>query len=228
MSRHEKDASHHHEKKTGFGAWVRNRLITGIVVAAPITLTVWLVFSFVNFVDQRVKPLIPKPYNPETYLPFAIPGLGVVVVLLVLTILGTLTANILGRTLLKFGEGLVDRVPFIRAVYSTIKQIIDMIASQKERSFREVCLIEYPKPGVYALGFISGDAKGELKESLGEDYVGVFVPTAPNPTSGFLLYEKRDNLKLLDIKPETGARLILSLGLVSPEEARKMTKQETL
>ncbi len=206
--------------------WLRRNFLTGVAVAVPITVTAWLVISLISFVDERVKPLIPKQYNPETYLPFAIPGLGVIISVLALIFLGALAANFFGRAILNLGERIVDRLPLIRTVYRTVKQIVETIASQQEKSFSEVCLLEYPRKGLFVVAFITAEVKGELKKHIGEGYVGVFIPTTPNPTSGFLLYEKRENLKILDISVEAGAKLIISAGLISPEEAQAQIEKE--
>ncbi len=197
--------------------WLRNSFLTGIVVSAPIAATLWLVWSFLKWVDGRVVPLIPKEYNPESYLPFAIPGFGLLIAIVALTILGALTANLFGRTLLGIGERLVERVPLVSSIYGTVKQIVQTIVSRQEQSFDKVVMIEYPRPGTFAVGFVSAPAQGEIAARLGDDVVGVFIPTAPNPTSGFLIYEKRDKLIYLDMPVEAGAKLILSAGLVYPE-----------
>ncbi len=196
--------------------WLRNNLLTGIAVSAPIGATVWLVWSFLRWVDGRVVPLIPEKYNPETYLPIAVPGLGLLISVVALTILGALTANLFGRTILGIGERLVERVPLVSSIYGTVKQIVQTVVSQHEQSFDSVVMIEYPRTGVHAVGFVSSPAQGEIAKHLGDGVVGVFVPTAPNPTSGFLIYEKRENLIFLDMTVEAGAKLIISAGLVYP------------
>ncbi len=199
--------------------WLRNSFLTGIVVSAPIGATIWLVWSFLRWVDGRIVPLVPERYNPETYLPVSVPGLGLLISVIALTILGALTANFFGRTLLSLGERLVERVPLVSSIYGTVKQIVQTILSQQERSFDQVVLLEYPRKGTYAVGFVSAPAQGEIAKALGEGVVGVFIPTAPNPTSGFLIYEKRENLIVLDMPVEAGAKLIISAGLVYPNGA---------
>jgi len=207
-------------KRKGLWLWLRNSFLTGIVISAPIAATLWLVWSFLKWVDGRIVPLIPKGYNPESYLPFAFPGLGLLIAVAALTLLGALTANIFGRTLIGAAERLVARVPLVSSIYGTVKQIVQTILSQQERSFDKVVLVEYPRPGLYAVGFVSTPAQGEIAARLGKDVIGVFVPTAPNPTSGFLIYEKHENLTYLDMSVEAGAKLILSAGLVYPEQSK--------
>jgi uncharacterized membrane protein len=197
--------------------WLRNSLLTGIVVALPVTVTIWIIYTFVNFVDQVIKPLIPAQYNPETYLPFALPGLGVVVAVVGLTLLGALAANFFGRTLISMGEGLLNSVPLVRNLYGAVKQIAETVFSSRQQSFQEVVLVEFPTQGSYAIGFVTAAAQGEIKEDVGEDSIGIFVPTTPNPTSGFLLYTPRSRTTPLDMSVEEAAKMIISFGLVTPE-----------
>ncbi|MCG8442713.1 MAG: DUF502 domain-containing protein, partial [Caulobacterales bacterium] len=213
-----RDSSRDTHHKVGFLRILRNSFFTGVVVVAPVGVTAWLVYAFVTFVDAQVKPLIPPAYNPETYLPFAIPGLGLVFAIGFLTVLGALAANFFGRAILDIGERIVDRVPLVRNIYGALKQLVGTIIASRETAFSEVALVEYPRKGAHALCFITADAQGEVSNSLGEGYVGVFIPTTPNPTSGFLLYVRRDELVVLDMSVEEGAKLIISAGLVTPEQ----------
>ena len=199
-------------------AWLRARFLTGIVVVAPIGITIWLVWSFVTFVDARIKPLIPDRWNPETYTQFALPGLGVVIGVVSLTFIGAVAANLIGKSLLNVGERLIGRVPFVRNIHLAFKQIFETLASGQAASFKEVVMVEYPRPGLWAVGFVTADAKGAIAEHM-PDMVGVFVPTTPNPTSGFLIYVNRSELKHLDLTVEEGAKLIISAGLVVPDRS---------
>lgn len=196
---------------------LRNYFFTGVVVVMPVAVTAWLVFAVVTFVDGQVKPLVPPAYNPDNYLPFAVPGFGLLVVVFFLTALGALAANIVGRSLLGFGESVVERVPLVRNVYGALKQLVETVVQQRETSFQEVVLIEYPRRGLYAVGFVTANARGEVGEALGDNVVGVFVPTTPNPTSGFLLFVPRDDITPLSMTVEEGAKLIISAGLVTPD-----------
>ncbi len=197
---------------------LRNYFLAGIVVVAPIGITVYLAVTFVEFVDERVIPLIPARYNPETYLPFSIPGLGILVSAIVLIMIGFLAANFLGRQLVSLGERFVDRMPVIRSVYGALKQIIETVLSQSSTSFRQVVLIEYPRKNVWAIAFVTSDAKGEVLRKVRNDLVAVFVPTTPNPTSGFILFLPREDLILLDMTIEEGMKLVISAGLVAPPD----------
>ncbi len=213
-----KKPSEHPQKKHGFFSSLRNSFFTGVVVALPIGVTIWLISWIINKVDRFVKPLIPEHLNPDTYLPFPLPGLGILISIVALWMLGTLASNFFGSRLLKFGENIVGRLPLVRNIYKTLKQIVVTMAHQKDQAFKEVCLIEYPRKGLWAIGFITSDLKGAPQEHLKEGYVCVFVPTTPNPTSGFLLFVKREDVKILDMTPEEGAKMIISGGMVSSDE----------
>ncbi len=214
--------------KPGLLATLRRNFLTGVVVAAPIGITIFLTWTFIEFVDSKVTPLIPKQYNPEEYLQFSIPGLGVLVVVASLTLLGALTANLFGRTILDLGERFVDRMPVVRSIYATLKQIFETAVSQSENSFKEVGLIEYPRPGLYAICFVTTNTKGEIKSLVGEEMVSVFLPTTPNPTSGYLLFVPRADIQILDMTVEEGAKLVISAGIVEPDYPRTGASKERI
>ena len=206
-------------KRPSFSARLRNWFLTGIVVAAPIGITILIVKWFVELVDRWFTPLIPVAYRPETYLPFSIPGLGLLVAAGLLTLLGLLTANFVGRRFLRIGEAFVDRMPVVRNLYGALKQIFETVMAQSQTSFRDVALIEYPRKGVYSIAFVTGESKNEIASRVGMPLVSVFLPTTPNPTSGFLLYVPREDITLLDMTIEEAAKLIVSAGLVEPVAA---------
>ncbi|WP_138509885.1 DUF502 domain-containing protein [Maricaulis alexandrii] len=200
--------------------WLRNSFLTGIVIVTPLGVTFYLIVTFVNFVDNVVKPLIPARYNPENYLPgdFTIPGLGVLIAVLLLTLLGALAANIFGRSIIGLGERILAGVPLVRNIYGAIKQIVETVFSGKSNSFKEVVLIEYPMKGTWVVAFVSANGNAELRKNISEDVIGLFVPTTPNPTSGFLLYTPRSNTVPIDMSVEEAAKLIISFGMVSPDK----------
>lgn len=206
------------KQRAGFFLSLRNSFFTGVVVAIPVAVTFALIVKFVDFTDRIVKPIIPPKLNPDTYLPFAVPGLGIVVSIVALWMLGAIASNFFGSRLLRFGENLLARVPIISTVYRTMKQIVVTMANQKDQAFKEVCLLEYPRKGVFAIGFITSELKGAPLAHLKKGFVCVFVPTTPNPTSGFLLLIKRSELKILDMTPEEGAKMIISGGMVASNE----------
>jgi len=202
---------------------LRNYFLTGIVVAAPISITIYLTWAFVSWADGWVKPLIPSLYNPDTYLPFSVPGVGLVLAILAITLLGFLTANLVGRTIVSYGELLLERMPLVRSLYKGLKQLFEAALSQSSRSFQQVGLIEYPRLGLWSLVFIATDARGEVADRLGDkdDVISVYLPTTPNPTSGYLLFVPRRDVMILDMSVQDAAKLIISGGLVTPEHARR-------
>lgn len=207
--------------RPGFAARLRRWFLTGVVVAGPLALTATLVLWFVDTVDGWVKPFVPQSYLPDTYLPFRVPGFGLVVALVGLTLLGFLTANLVGRSLLGFGEGVLDRMPVVRGLYKSLKQIFETVFSQSGTSFRKVGLVQYPAPGQWSIVFISAPPLDEIAERLGDrDYVSVFLPCTPNPTTGFYFYVPRSEVIELAISVDEGAKLVMSAGLIQPGQLR--------
>ncbi len=208
--------------------WLRNNFLTGIVIATPLGVTAFLIISFVGFVDRVVKPIIPARYNPETYLPgdFTIPGLGVAIAVVLLTALGALAANFLGRSVIGIGERVVTGVPLVRNVYGALKQIVETVFSGKQNSFKEVVLIEYPMKGLYVVAFVSAEGNEVLRENISDDVIALFVPTTPNPTSGFLLYTPRSNTTPVNMSVEEAAKLIISFGMVTPDRLPEEVQAE--
>lgn len=198
---------------------LRNYFFTGLVVAAPIGITVYIGWWFITFVDDSIKPLIPAIYNPETYLEsVSIPGLGLIFVFAFLVILGALTANLFGRALIRFGERIVDRMPVIRSVYGTLKQIFETVVAQDSKSFTDVVLVEYPRKGIWAIAFVSAENTSEIQTRMDDEVINLFLPTTPNPTSGFLLFVPKKDLVYLDMTTDQAAKYVISAGLVNPEE----------
>ena len=195
---------------------IRNSFFTGVVVALPILATIWVISFVVSFIDQKVKPIFPKEDIPEWL--YNIPGLGVLVAIVGLWMLGAIASNFFGSRMLRFGENILNRVPLVSTVYKTVKQIVGAVTQQKDKAFREVCMIEYPRKGLYAVGFVTSDLKGAPADHLTDDYVCIFVPTTPNPTSGFLLFVKRADITILDMTPEEGAKMIISGGMVTSND----------
>lgn len=211
-----------HPQKVTAGRRLTNYFLTGLVIGAPVGLTLYITWSLIRIVDDFVKPLIPPQYNPDTYLSIDIPGFGLVIAAVALIMIGFLTANLVGRTLVQFGESILHRMPFVSVLYRGLKQIFETVVSQSHSNFKHVGLIEYPRKGLYALVFISTVAKGEIAEHIdGEEVTSVFLPTTPNPTSGFLLFMPRKEIHILDMSVEDGAKLVISAGLVVPEYLKK-------
>jgi uncharacterized membrane protein len=209
---------------THYGVWgrIRNYFLTGLVVAGPVAITIYLIWSFVNWVDSLVRPFIPVAYRPETYLPVQIPGLGLIIVFVMLTLLGFFTANLVGRKLVELGERLLGRMPIVRPLYGGLKQVFVTLFSKSGSSFRKVGLVEFPAPGMWSLVFLSTPPGIEITERLpGEDHVSVFMPCTPNPTTGFFFYVPRRDIVELDIPVEAAAKLIMSAGMIQPTGDRE-------
>ncbi len=217
-------------KRHGIVARLRGYFFAGLLTVAPIGLTIWLFWVLLKFVDSRITPLIPQNYNPNTYLdavvPFEIPGVGLIVLIAALIIIGALTRVLLGRTLVRMSENLVSRMPVVRSVYGATKQIVESVLKSQSDAFRQVVLFEYPRRGSWAIGFVTGSTKGEVQALTDDDVVNVFLPTTPNPTSGYLLFLPRRELMPLSMTVEEGIKMIISGGIVTPEDRRSLEEQK--
>ena len=208
------------QPRRSFFGRLRAYLLAGILVTAPIGITLWLVWGIIGFFDAKVVPLVPVKYNPETYLPISLPGLGLVLALLVLILIGWLAAGLMGRWLVRLSEQLMASMPVIRNIYSAVKQIMETVLSQNTDAFRYVVLVEYPRRGIWTMGFVTGDTEGEVQNVIDVDMVNVFVPTTPNPTSGFLLFVPKKDLYYLNMSSEEGFKMLVSTGIVTPQDSR--------
>src|SRR4051794_3586017 len=206
-------APHH-----GLASRVRTYFLTGLVVAGPVAITMWLIWSFVTWVDDLVRPFIPIAYRPETYLPVKVPGFGLIIAFLALTILGFLTANLVGKTLVEIGETILERLPIVRPLYRGLKQVFETLFSKSGSSFRTVGLVEFPAPGMWSLVFLSTPPGADITATLPSDdeYVSAFMPCTPNPTTGFFFYVLRHDVIELAISVEDAAKLLMSAGMIQP------------
>lgn len=206
---------------------LRNYFLTGVIVCAPLAITAYIAWTVVHWVDSWVKPYIPSAYNPDNYLPFAVPGFGLIVALVIITLVGFLAANFIGRSIVGFGEHLLGRLPMVRGVYRAIKQIFETVLSNKADMFRTVGLVEYPRKDVWSLVFIAGEKETEIGARLdreGDPLVPVFMPCTPNPTTGFYFYLPASAVIEIDMTPDDAAKLIMSAGLIQPDEAAALAK----
>lgn len=203
---------------TGFMSRVRNYFLTGLIVAGPVTITLWLIWSFVTWVDDLVRPFIPFAYRPEAYLPVKVPGFGLIIAFLVLTTLGFFTANLVGRTFVEIGETILERVPIVRPLYRGLKQVFETLFSKSGSSFRTVGLVEFPAPGMWSLVFLSTPPGADITTTLpsNEEYVSAFMPCTPNPTTGFFFYVLRREVIELAVSVEDAAKLLMSAGMIQP------------
>ena len=219
------------KRRPGRFAGLRNNFFTGLVVIAPIGLTVWLIWTLVGWVDGFVWPFVPDQYHPtellnrflgrtgEDRIEVNVRGVGVVIFLVFTVFVGWVAKGLIGRSFLRWGEGLIGRLPVVRSIYNGVKQIAETVFAQSETSFEKACLIEYPRRGIWAIGFISAPTRGEIVRHAGEpEMLSVFLPTTPNPTSGFLLFFPKEDVMELDMTIEDAAKLVISAGLVYPQD----------
>lgn len=217
VSEDEEENVHH----AGIGSRVRRYFLAGLVAAAPLAITTWLAWSFITWVDDLVRPFIPLAYRPETYFPIRVPGFGLIIGFIALTLLGALTANLVGRTLVEAGEMLLERMPVIRPLYRGLKQVFETLFSKSGSTFRKVGLVEFPSPGMWSIVFLSATPGTEISDRLPgqEEHVAVFLPCTPNPTTGFFFYVKKRDVIEVDIPVEAAAKLIMSAGVIQPESS---------
>ena len=197
---------------------IRSWFLTGILVMTPLILTIYVAWAFITFVDNLVVPLVPFDYRPSYYLPFSIPGLGLIIVFIFTTFVGLLATGLFGRTLIRIWENILNRMPVVRSVYSAIKQILETVMATQSDAFRQAVLVQYPRKDIWAIGFVTGSTKGEVGKRVDKKMVNVFMPTTPNPTSGFLLYFPEEDLIFLNMSVEDALKLVVSGGMVVPKE----------
>ena len=208
--------------RRGLFAALRSNFLTGLIVIAPIGLTIWLIWSVIGWVDGFVLPFIPDAYNPALYINrfldigIDIRGIGVIVFLIFTFLVGWIAKGLIGRWLLGVAERLVFSIPLVRSVYSGLKQITETVLAQGSANFEQACLVEYPRRGIWAIAFVSTTAKGEIADRANTPMISIFMPTTPNPTSGFLLFVPREDVIMLDMSVEDAAKLVISAGLVYP------------
>jgi uncharacterized membrane protein len=223
----------HEPQKPGLFVWLRDRFLAGVVIAAPIVITLYVVISLFSWLDKPfqklIRQVVPESWWPSTYLPDQLtllgvtfdtpgfPGLGLIVSILLLTFVGAIGTNLIGRSMVRAGDRVLSRLPLVSSVYSLFKQLFETIVSGADNSFKDMVLIEYPKKGTWCIGFVTAPLKGELKAKLGDGMMGVFVPTTPNPTSGFYMFVPKAEVIDLDMTVEDGAKMIVSVGMVVPD-----------
>ena len=215
-------------RKSKFTSNLRNNFLTGLAVIIPVFITAYLIWSTIGIVDGWVLPLIPEKYAIDKFIGIDVKGIGVIIFLLFTVFIGSLTKGYFGMTILKSVESLVDRMPVVRSIYNGIKQIAETVFSQSNNSFERACLVEYPRKGIWAVAFVSTKTKGEVSEKIGKnkDLFSIFLPTTPNPTSGFLLFLPEKDIIFLDMTVEDAAKLVISAGLVTPKNIIASTQKK--
>jgi uncharacterized membrane protein len=207
------------EGKIGIGGRIRGYFLAGILVTAPIAITFYLTYVFFNFIDSTVKSILPLDRLPAEYQPYALPGVGIISAIFFFVLVGWFARNFLGRLLLKISDYIMHRMPLISKLYGAVKQIVETIMASQSTAFRDVVMLEYPRRGTWCIGFVTGKSEGEVQDLTDDETINVFVPTTPNPTSGFLLFVPRQDLKFLDMSVEEGVKLVVSAGIISPDSA---------
>ena len=197
----------------GLLARLRAYLFAGILLTAPIAITLYIAWISITFVDQTVARLLPPAYNPNTYLPFSIPGLGLLLVLIVLIFIGYLAAGMLGRFFVRISEGVLNRMPIVRSVYAAVKQIFETILAERANAFSKVVLVQFPRPGMWRIGFVTGMIPGNVQDVADGGVLNVFVPNSPNVTAGFLVLIPPKEIVTVDLTPEEALKLIVSGGI---------------
>lgn len=201
------------------GERLRAYFLAGILVTGPIAFTLWITWSIIDFIDHAVSHLVPTGYNPSTYFPFNIPGFGLVVAIVALTLIGWMTAGYAGRLFLRLSDRIMKRMPVVRGIYGALKQIFETVLAKRSNTFREVVLVEWPRHGMWTVAFVTAHAEGEIKAAVAPQTIGLYVPTTPNPTSGYLVYVPREEIVPLAMSVEDGIKLVISGGIITPETA---------
>jgi len=206
------------ENKPTFWSKIRRYFISGILVTAPVVVTFYVVWIIIATIDTYVSNLLPKKFTFQHSEGFYIPGFGLIIAFLFLTFIGAIATGFLGRFFVKTSENFLNKMPIIRSLYSAIKQIFEAVLQREKASFREVVLLEYPRKGLWSLGFVSGTTKGEVQNNTGSEVINVFVPTTPNPTSGYLLFVPKEDLYYLEMTVEQGIKMVVSAGIITPPD----------
>ena len=204
---------------------LRKYIITGLLIWVPLGITIFVIKILVNLMDQTIL-LLPPAWRPVALFGFDIPGLGIVLSAMIIFVTGFILTNIAGKRLIKLWESILDRIPLVRSIYSSVKQVMQTILSSDSNTFNEVLLIEYPRKGIWTLCFKTSDSPEVIDDATGKKMVTVFVPTTPNPTSGFILFVPIEETKKMDIDVEDGLKLVMSLGVVTPESSKKEAPEE--
>jgi uncharacterized membrane protein len=205
---------------------IKGYFITGLLVILPLFVTVYILWILVKAMDAIFK-FVPAKYLPETYIHITIPGLGLLLMVAIILLVGLFTKNFIGTKLFGYWENIVERIPIARIIYMGVKQLLEALFYSNKDSFKKAALVEYPRRGIYVIGFITGESKGEVQDKTDESMINVFIPTTPNPTSGFYILVSKNDLIILDMSVENAFKLIISGGIISPKSSKGMIEGQT-
>lgn len=200
---------------------MKRYFITGLLIWTPLGITIWVLSFILGMMDQSIT-LLPIAWQPRALVGFNIPGVGALMTLLVVFVTGLLTANFIGQHLVRWWEALLHRIPVVRSIYQSVKQISDTVFSPSGQAFRQAVLVQYPRQGSWTIGFLTGAPGGEIAEHLGNNMVSLYVPTTPNPTSGFFLMVPKADVVELDMSVEDALKYLISMGVVTPTAPKAM------
>ena len=204
------------KEKTKLFTKLRSYFLAGCLVITPIAASLYVAYAIISFADHTIQSLIPSEYILNMQLPFCVPGIGLLFVLCAITLIGALTAGACGRFIVQFSERIFERTPIVRVIYTAIKQVMQTLYQNQSKAFQDVVMIEYPRKGIWSLGFITGQTKGEVQKLTEDVVINVFIPTTPNPTSGFLLFVPKKDIRTLKMSVEDGVKMVISAGIVTP------------
>lgn len=202
---------------------LKSYFLTGILVSAPLAITIYLAVKLVNFIDNKITGFLPEKYNPETYFPYGIPGLGLIVLLIALVLIGWMSSGFVGNLFLKLMNKMIGKLPIVSGIYSAIRKVMETVmGSEKAKAFREAVLVQYPREGLWTIAFITGEVySGIQKEVKSRELVSIYVPTTPNPTSGFLIFVPKKDIIHLKIRVDDAWKIIISTGIITPDSPQK-------
>jgi uncharacterized membrane protein len=207
--------------KSSIGRRLRAYLLAGVLVTAPITLTIYLTYLFLSFVDAQVVGLLPLGWYERYYAHTTVPGIGLLVALTFFISVGWLATNFFGRTVIRMSEYIVNKMPVIRTVHAAIKQIFETVMTPQGQGFRQAVMVEFPRKDIWSIGFVTGRTEGEVQRLTEDEVINVFVPTTPNPTSGYLLFMPKKDIVYLEMSVEDALKMIISAGIITPPDKKK-------
>lgn len=204
---------------------LKTYLITGILVSAPLAITIYLALELIRFIDEKMTAFIPKEYNPSTYLPFGIPGFGILILFVSLILIGMISTGFIGNSMLELLNKIISKMPVVSGIYNAIRKILETVmGGDKAQAFREAVLIQYPREGLWTIAFITGEVFSGIQKHIKKKLISIYVPTTPNPTSGFLIFVPQKDIIPLKIRVDDAWKIIISTGIVTPDSPKKQQK----